>query len=130
MADTFGGKAAKAGQGFCVGVRDFQIEGQHLKAQVCHQDQVIELPPGARAIGRADYCANGVIAYDFPALSMQFHPEYRAHHLRDLFIKGRDVLLPPTEADEAMTSVNAAKVSDDLAARQAVELFRGTYSPN
>ncbi len=130
MADVYGGRAEKAELGNVVGARPFDYGGSLAEAYVWHQDQVTHVPDSARVTGSAAHCPVGALDYDFPARSVQFHPEYRAHHLRDLFIKGRDVLLPPTEADEAMTSVNAAKVSDDLAARQAVELFRGTYSPN
>nr|WP_252731235.1 type 1 glutamine amidotransferase [Lentibacter algarum] len=83
MAHTFGGEAAKADLGMCVGPRCWTVEGTTFYAQVLHQDQVSKVPPEARLIGGAEYCKNGVIEYDFPALSMQFHPEYTSQFMID-----------------------------------------------
>lgn len=129
MADVYGGRAEKADVGNIVGARPFDFAGASADAFVWHQDQVTQVPDSARVTGSASHCPVGALDYDFPARSVQFHPEYRADHLRDLFQRVRDVLLTPEQADASLSEVNAATVSDDLAARQAVELFRGTYSP-
>ncbi|MEX0306944.1 MAG: type 1 glutamine amidotransferase [Ruegeria sp.] len=127
MADVYGGRAEKAEVGNIVGARAFNYAEDEVDAFVWHQDQVTSVPDSARVTGSASHCPVGALDYDFPARSVQFHPEYKAHHLRDLFTKGREIFLTATEADEGMTSVNAAEVPNDLAAPQAVELFRGTY---
>ncbi|WP_052265163.1 type 1 glutamine amidotransferase [Ruegeria sp. ANG-R] len=129
MADVYGGRAEKAEVGNVVGARSFNYDDDEVDAFVWHQDQVTQVPDSARVTGSARHCPVGALDYDFPARSVQFHPEYKAHHLQELFTRGREVLLSPGEADTGMTSVNAAEVPDDLAALQAVELFRGTYSP-
>ncbi|KUJ77140.1 type 1 glutamine amidotransferase [Ruegeria profundi] len=129
MADVYGGRAEKAEVGKVVGARPFNFGGDNVDAFVWHQDQVTRVPSSARVAGSASHCPVGALDYDFPARSVQFHPEYRVDHLRDLFTRGRGDLLSPAEADAGMSSVSSAKVSDDLAAFQAVELFRGTYVP-
>ncbi len=129
MADVYGGQAEKAEVGNVVGARPFDYGGDSVDAYVWHQDQVTSIPDSARVTGSASHCPVGALDYDFPARSVQFHPEYKAHHLRDLFTRGREVLLSATEADDGMSSINAAKVPDDIAALQAVELFRGAYVP-
>jgi GMP synthase-like glutamine amidotransferase len=83
MAHSFGGRAAKAGYGMCVGRRRFYVQDTELDVSVMHQDQVLTPPPNAKVIGASDYCPNAVIAYDFPALSCQFHPEYEDDFVED-----------------------------------------------
>lgn len=124
MADVYGGKAEKAEIGNVVGARGFDYGGACVDAFVWHQDQVTHVPPSAQVTGSADHCPVGALDYDFPARSVQFHPEYRASHLRELFVRGRDVFLAPQEADEALASIEMAHVPKDLAAAQAVDLFR------
>jgi GMP synthase-like glutamine amidotransferase len=43
MAHSFGGHAAKAEYGMCVGRRRFVVEGTELDVSVMHQDQVLTL---------------------------------------------------------------------------------------
>ena len=127
MADVYGGKAAKAEIGNVVGARPFEFGGARVDAYVWHRDQVTDIPPSARVTGSADHCPIGALDYDFPARSVQFHPEYRAGHLRDMFARGREIFLAAAEADEALASLEAARVPGDLAASEAVALFRGSY---
>jgi GMP synthase-like glutamine amidotransferase len=128
MADVYGGKAEKAEVGNIVGARGFDYDGTRVDGYVWHQDQVTSVPPSARVTGAADHCPIGALDYAFPARSVQFHPEYQAHHLRDLFARGRDIFLTAQEADEGLTSLESSRVPQDLAAAQAVELFRGTFT--
>ncbi|WP_298846441.1 type 1 glutamine amidotransferase [uncultured Ruegeria sp.] len=127
MADVYGGKAETAKVGNVVGARGFDYGGASVDAYVWHQDQVTRIPPLAQVTGSADHCPVGALDYDFPARSVQFHPEYRASHLRELFVRGRDVFLAAQEADDGLASLEMAHVHKDLAASQAVELFRSTY---
>nr|WP_254446610.1 type 1 glutamine amidotransferase [Ruegeria sp. HKCCD8929] len=129
MADIYGGRSEKAEVGNIVGARSFDFAGDSADAFVWHQDQVTRVPNSARVTGSAGHCPVGALDYDFPARSVQFHPEYRADHVRELLKRVREVLLTPEEANASLSTVDAATVSEDLAARQAVELFRGTYNP-
>ena len=75
MADIFGGKAAKSDKGFITGSRRFNDRGTNVNAYLAHQDQVTEVPPNAEVIASAAHCPVAALSYDFPALSVQFHPE-------------------------------------------------------
>ncbi len=130
MADVYGGKAEKAAVGNIVGARRFEYGGDHVDAYVWHQDQVTKVPPSARVTGTASHCPVGALDYNFPARSVQFHPEYQAVHLRDLFRRGRDVFLTGYEADAGLADLQTSDVPTDLAVSQAVDLFRGTYRPD
>lgn len=120
MADVFGGKAEKAEVGNVVGARRFG----DVDAHVWHQDQVTSVPPGARVTASAAHCPVGALAYDFPARSVQFHPEYTESHLREIFARGRDVLLDAAKADAALASFEKAQVATDLQAQETAAFFR------
>ena len=123
MADTFGGKAEKAALGHVIGARPFDIEGKSVHALVWHQDQVTRVPPEARVIGSSDYCPVAVLAYDFPALSVQFHPEF----VQDFVIKSVNKLdgvhLASSDAQRARDSLLGVSVAEDLMAEQVAQFF-------
>ena len=123
MADTFGGKAEKAEIGKVVGARTFLAADGPLDAHVWHQDQVTQIPPGATVTMSADHCPVGALDYDFPAKSVQFHPEYTQDHLEELFRRGRDLFLRGEEADDAVRSFGEADVARDLMARETAAFF-------
>lgn len=112
MAHSFGGRAAKAGYGMCVGRRRFAVDGTELEVSVMHQDQVLTPPPNAQVIGSSDYCPNAVIVYHFPALSCQFHPEYEDDFVEDCIgvIAGMGAL-NDREASDAHTTLETPEDS-------------------
>ncbi|KIN70225.1 class I glutamine amidotransferase domain-containing protein [Sulfitobacter noctilucicola] len=124
MADVFGGKAEKIGAAE-VGVRAFDIDGQKVTGHVWHQDQVTEIPPGATVIGKADYCPVAALAYDFPAMSVQFHPEYAPDYVSTFLRRSRGKVLSEEVTDKAVAELDASDVSADLFAKQVGEFFRG-----
>ena len=123
MADTFGGKAEKVGPPE-VGIRTFDIDGVASPAHVWHQDQVTRVPPGAEVIASAPYCPVAALAYDFPALSVQFHPEYQADYVATLLRRGRGDVLPEAATDTAVAEIEGSTVRPDLFAHRAAAFFR------
>lgn len=126
MADTFGGKAEKAAVGNAIGARQFDFADRSVDAHVWHKDQVTQVPPGAKVTASASHCPVGALDYDFPAASVQFHPEYTDPHLRELFARGRDKpdFLTGAEADAAMESFDKSDVKVDLMAAEVAEFFK------
>lgn len=123
MADVFGGRAEKVDSGFAAGARSFEIRGAPAPAFVAHQDQVTKVPPGARVIASAPYCPVGALDYDFPARSVQFHPEHDAPFSRDVIDLVTGELLTPEGAQAARESTQA-EVSKDLFAAEVAAFFR------
>lgn len=124
MADTFGGKAEKVHDPV-MGAQRFDYEGRPVDVHVWHKDQVTELPPGATVTGRAAYCPIGALAYNFPAASVQFHPEYSEAQLRELYARfARSGEVTEAERDRALASFDGADVHPDLAAREMGAFFR------
>lgn len=90
LALVLGGKAERAGQGWGVGIHDYRIEeqpewmspslGDGLTLLVSHQDQVTELPHGARRIASSDFCPNAAYAIGDQVLCFQGHPEFQSDY--------------------------------------------------
>lgn len=124
MADVFGGKAEKVGPAE-VGVRSFEMDGKTVTGHVWHQDQVTQTPPGAKVIGSADYCPVAALAYDFPAMSVQFHPEYPPEYVSTFLRRSRGKVLSEAVTDDAVAQFDASDVQGDLFAEQMGDFFRG-----
>lgn len=123
MADVFGGKAEKVSDPE-VGVRTFEIDGQSVSGHVWHQDQVTKVPPGAAVIGSADYCPVAALAYDFPAMSVQFHPEYAPDYVSDFLRRSGSDVLPEELTKPAIAQLDKSDVEADLFAAQMGAFFR------
>jgi GMP synthase-like glutamine amidotransferase len=124
MADTFGGRAEKVPLGMIVGAQTYEIEGNNYDTHVWHQDQVVVVPPDATVTGSAPYCPAGVLTYDFPAFSVQFHPEYTGAYLSHEIDITAGIVLSREDADAALDSIAKANVPVDLVARQAADTLR------
>ncbi len=124
MADVWGGKAEKADKGFITGAREFESPAGPVSAYVAHQDQVTDVPPNAQVVAGSDYCPVAALAYDFPAFSVQFHPEYNRGFTEDLIDMFGDQLMTQDQIAEAKSTLDA-EVPDGLFGAQAAAFFRG-----
>ena len=126
MADVFGGKAAKAKTGYVAGAQAFEMAGALVDAHVAHQDQVVATPPGAAVIASAPYCPVGALDYDFPALSVQFHPEHSEPFARDLITLFGAELMDGAAMASAKASLRGG-VAPDLYAEKTAAFFRAHH---
>ena len=126
MADTFGGKAEKTSKGNFVGIQTFDTDKGTVDAHVWHQDQVTQVPEGAKVTASAPYCPVGALEYDFPAASVQFHPEHWERNIADIFERARGADGFPNDADmdAALASFKASDVQQDLMAAEVATFFR------
>lgn len=124
MADVWGGKAEKADKGFITGAREFASSAGPVSAYVAHQDQVTDVPPNAQVVAGSDYCPVAALAYDFPAFSVQFHPEYNRGFTEDLIDMFGDQLMTKDQITEAKSTLDA-DVPDGLFGAQVAAFFRG-----
>ena len=123
IADVFGGKAIKSDKGFVTGSRQFNDRGDNVNAYLAHQDQVVEVPPGADVIATAAHCPVAALSYDFPALSVQFHPEYNGEFTRDLIDMFGAELMSPEQLQAARDSLSE-EASETLWCEEVAEFFR------
>lgn len=80
MAHAHGARVEKSKLGWVLGAESY---GDHT-AFAMHQDQVLEIPPGAAKVTGSPRCDFARIEYDFPALSVQYHPEFSAAFMESL----------------------------------------------
>lgn len=113
MAQAFGGKVIKSPKGWGVGEHDYRIlrrepwmdEAETIRLPASHQDQVVELPPGAEVWAGSVFSPMGALAWPGErAISLQLHPEFEPAYAVALIETRRDGPLTPDEATRAVAS--------------------------
>ncbi len=116
MAQAFGGRVIKSPKGWGIGLQAYDIAepqpwmdgAAEIALPVSHQDQVVELPPGARAIGGNDFAPFGLLAWDdHPAISMQPHPEFAPAYASALIERRLETVLDEAQGLAAIESLKA-----------------------
>jgi GMP synthase-like glutamine amidotransferase len=114
MAEAFGGKVVKSDKGWGVGLHAYEVARSEpwmdsdapVAIPASHQDQVVEIPPGARAVGGSAFTPAGILVYDDqPAISMQFHPEFAPAYAEALIEARRGTRYTDAQADAAIASL-------------------------
>lgn len=127
MADAYGGRAGKAEQGWGVGAQQYQYSETSPTdgaSFIFHQDQVVELPPEAQVLGGSSHCRNGVLSYSFPALSVQYHPEFSTDYMSALAQRYSGTMLTREQADTALSSLVQLNVDNSRLASWVAGFFR------
>jgi GMP synthase-like glutamine amidotransferase len=121
MAEAFGGKVIKSPKGWGLGEQEYRVlkrepwmdDAASFRLTGSHQDQVVELPPGAEVIAASDFTPMGALAWrDQPAISMQLHPEFEPAYASALIENRRGARFSDAEADRALASY---RLPDDRA---------------
>jgi GMP synthase-like glutamine amidotransferase len=113
MAQAFGGRVIKSPKGWAIGEQEYRVLSREpwmdgapaFRLPGSHQDQVVELPPGAEIIAASDFCPMGALAWrDQPAISLQLHPEFEPDYAKALIEARRGKVYADDEADRAVAS--------------------------
>ncbi|MDB5437216.1 MAG: synthase [Phenylobacterium sp.] len=113
MAQAFGGKVIKSPKGWGLGEQDYEVRlrepwmdgAASIRLPGSHQDQVVELPPGAEIWAANDFTPMGALAWrDQPAISLQLHPEFEPAYAVSLIEHRREGPYTKDEADRAVAS--------------------------
>jgi GMP synthase-like glutamine amidotransferase len=113
MAQAFGGQVVKSDRGWGIGEAEYRIERREpwmdgpdtFRLPVSHQDQVVELPPGAEVMAGNAFTPMGALVWrDQPAISMQPHPEFEPAYAIALIEARRGKTYADDEADRAIAS--------------------------
>jgi len=108
IAQALGGKVEKFKGGWAVGRTDYDFEGQTVTLNAWHQDQVVELPKGARATGTNAFCRNAMVAYGDTIWTVQAHPEYGDAFIRGLMETRGKGVVPDTLMEAAANRLPSA----------------------
>ena len=127
MAQAFGAQVTKSHTGWALGAQpyDYTDGSNHddEPAFVFHQDQVDTMPEGATLIGSSHQCPIGVLTYDHPALSVQYHPEFVTAYV-DMLIDLKKESMPADLSDKARKSLADYPVDNRATADWAAAFFR------
>lgn len=113
MAQAFGGRVIKSPKGWAIGEQRYRVLSREpwmedvaeIRLPGSHQDQVVELPPGAEVIAASDFTPFGALAWrDQPAISMQLHPEFEPAYATALIEARRGKVYADQDADRAVAS--------------------------
>lgn len=119
IAQALGGKVEKFTDGWAIGRTEYNQDGQILALNAWHQDQVTQLPKGAKVLGRNDFCENAILAYGDTIWTVQPHPEFDSGFIDGLIrTRGRG-LVPDAILDNAAANLGGSNNNADIAAFMA-----------
>lgn len=121
IAQALGGRVEKFAGGWSVGRQTYDFEGETVALNAWHQDQVVELPPGATVIAASDFCANAALAYGPHVFTVQAHPEFTGAMVAGL-IAHRSKTVPEALKQAAASTLTAPTDNQRLAARMVAVL--------
>jgi len=116
MGQALGGVVQCAEQGWGIGVHAYDVLERApwmtpaldtFVVPVCHQDQVLALPPGARRLARNAHCENFVVHFAPRMLGIQGHPEFSIDFVAAL-VEWRREVLPAATHSAATASLSRA----------------------
>lgn len=134
LAQALGGRVARAAQGWGVGVDRYDLVGsipswmvplphdRSVRLVASHQDQVVELPPGAEVVATTGHCRVAAYTLGSAALALQPHPEFTVG-LSQALIELRRERIGSNTADAALSTL-AQPVHSDLVAQWMVSFLR------
>jgi GMP synthase-like glutamine amidotransferase len=114
IAQALGGDVEKSQKGWGLGLHTYQIDNksgymgnlaEEITLNICHQDQVTNLPRGAVVYARSDFCEYAGFYIKDKVLTMQAHPEFLVDFTKDLLNARRDVTIPKEFVDPAMVGL-------------------------
>lgn len=115
MAHAFGARVEKSPSGWVLGPEAYD----GISAYAMHQDQVLAAPEGATRITGSPRCLIGRIEYDFPALSVQHHPEFSRDFMQALLDEFGGTVIDQDQADAAALQLDTPLDTDRIAAEFA-----------
>ena len=127
IAQALGGRVEKHAGGWSIGRVEYRFDrtdvddvpaldalpDHAVPLMAWHQDQVVEVPPGARVVAASDVCRNAALLYGRTTFTVQPHPEFGP-----LFVQG--LLDTRGKAVPAPLRERAVATLDEPLAREAV----------
>ncbi|WP_370292924.1 hypothetical protein [Thalassolituus sp.] len=122
LAHALGGHAEKSDKGWGVGNHMTRVEHlpvwlnddcSHFQLIYSHQDQVQQLPPGARRLAGSEFCENASWFINDQVLTFQGHPEFTPEYFRRLLERRRECVGSEL-LDAAMEAISQTNDSERI----------------
>jgi GMP synthase-like glutamine amidotransferase len=116
MAQAFGGQVIKWPKGWAIGLQRYEVlvrepwmdGAASFALPASHQDQVVELPPGAQVLAASAFTPYAMLDFGAGAVSIQPHPEFEPAYAEALIESRRGSRYAEEEADAAVASLDGA----------------------
>lgn len=123
IAQALGGRVGKHPGGWSVGLQDYDFDGQPVRLNAWHQDQVIQPPEAAQVAGRSDFCDYAALVYGDRAFTVQAHPEFGDDFIDGLIRHRAKGVVPQELLEQAQGRMGQPRDAGLLAGRIA-DFFR------
>ena len=131
IAQALGGTVAKSNKGWGVGVNAYavddtlfrQADGKDLCLLASHQDQVMQMLPGATKIATNAHCEVAGMVLAEHILTFQGHPEFTPEYARAI-LSFRHDMIGEERAAEGLKSLVSEKHEGGRAARWILDFLR------
>jgi len=128
IAQALGGKVEKFDKGWAVGATDYVFDDGPMTLNAWHQDQVTQLPMGAKVLASNALCANAALAIGDTILTIQPHPEFGVPFLEGLITHRAPGVVPQDQIASARDKLDRPLDSDRFAQRMAAFFKRTATS--
>ena len=100
LAHALGGHSEKSEKGWGLGLKEFEIYEKKewmtsnlpkSSLHFVHQDQVMQLPPGAELLGGNEFCPNLFFTIEDQVLGIQGHPEFTSEIMHQIIDARKDI---------------------------------------
>ncbi|MEM7438010.1 MAG: type 1 glutamine amidotransferase [Pseudomonadota bacterium] len=116
IAQALGGRVEKFAGGWSVGRVEYDFaDGRTVPLFGYHQDQVMDLPPGARTTASTDFCAHAGFAIGDHITTVQPHPEFTPDYLIGLLEHRAKGVVPEEMRATAIAQAHQPVAGADLA---------------
>lgn len=123
IAQALGGKVQKYPGGWSVGPTDYDFNGQPLRLNAWHQDQVVTRPVMAEVAARSGFCENAALIYGDRIFTVQAHPEFKTEFV-DGLMKTRGKGVVPDQLMEAAGARLDQPIDNQILARRIADFFK------
>ena len=131
IAQALGGHVEKSIKGWGLGLHTYEINNktdymgnltEEVTLNICHQDQVLQVPEGATIYASSEFCENAGFYINDKVLTMQAHPEFLVDFIKALLSARREVTIPKEFVDPALVKLNSSP--DSVQSKQFAETIR------
>jgi len=122
IAAAFGGRVAKAAQGWGIGVHRYRVAAARpwmdpamteFALLASHQDQVTAAPPGAEVLAGNAFCPIGMLQIGASVMTLQSHPELGADFAAEIYRMRRQVI-GAEAVDRALAGLDDARHEPEI----------------
>ena len=131
IAQALGGHVEKSIKGWGLGLHTYKIDNsasymgnlsEELTLNICHQDQVLQLPENSTLYASSEFCENAGFYIKDKVLTMQAHPEFKVDFTEALLNARREVIIPKEFTDPALKKLK--EVPESVQSSQFAQTIR------